>query len=63
MGIQPKGEVLAWSLFGGLALLGCIGSIFIRGDGLESDDWYNGEDEEDERGEDDEHADIEQQRE
>ncbi|OPB41315.1 MFS permease [Trichoderma guizhouense] len=63
MGIQPKGEVFAWSLFGGLALLGCIGSIFIRGDGLESDDWYNGEDEEDERGADDEHADIEQQRE
>lgn len=63
MGIQPKGEVFAWSLFGGLALLGCIGSIFIRGDGLESDDWYNGEDEEDERGEDGEHADIEQQRE
>ncbi|UKZ81474.1 hypothetical protein TrVFT333_009246 [Trichoderma virens FT-333] len=62
MGIQPKGEVLAWSLFGGLALLGCIGSMFIRGDGLESDDWYNGEDEEDEGNGEDEHVDIEQQR-
>ncbi|PTB35726.1 uncharacterized protein TrAFT101_010575 [Trichoderma asperellum] len=49
MGIHPKGEALAWSLFGGLAFLGCIGSMFIRGNGLESDDWYDSEDEEDER--------------
>jgi hypothetical protein len=63
MGIHPKGEALAWSLFGGLAFLGCIGSMFIRGDGLESDDWYNGEDEEDEREDgEDEAVDIERQR-
>ncbi|PTB62657.1 MFS general substrate transporter, partial [Trichoderma citrinoviride] len=59
MRIRPKGEALAWSLFGGLALLGCIGSFFIRGDGLESDDWYGGEEEEDEGGEP---ADVERQR-
>lgn len=42
--IKPKGEALAWCLFGGLALLGWVGSIFVRRDGLESDDWI-GEDE------------------
>ncbi|TFB00699.1 putative membrane protein [Trichoderma ghanense] len=56
MGIRPKGEALSWSLFGGLALLGCIGSFFIRRDGLESDDWYDAEEEEDEGSE---HADVE----
>ncbi|TWU71922.1 hypothetical protein ED733_002944 [Metarhizium rileyi] len=37
--IRPKGEALAWSLFGGLALVGWVVSMFIRGDGLESEDW------------------------
>ncbi|KAL6872528.1 major facilitator superfamily domain-containing protein [Trichoderma longibrachiatum] len=59
MKIRPKGEALAWSIFGGLALLGCIGSLFIRRDGLESDDWYGGEEEEDEGNE---NADVERQR-
>jgi hypothetical protein len=65
MGIQPKGEALAWSLFGGLAFLGCVGSMFIRGNGLESDDWYDSEDEEDERdgqGNEARDRDVEQQR-
>ncbi|PNP45159.1 hypothetical protein TGAMA5MH_03210 [Trichoderma gamsii] len=64
MGIQPKGEALAWSLFGGLAFLGCIGSIFIRGNGLESDDWYDSEDEDERDGQGDEAGDrdVEQQR-
>ncbi|KAF5006740.1 hypothetical protein FDECE_6917, partial [Fusarium decemcellulare] len=44
-GIHPKGEALAWSLFGGLAAFGWVASLFIRGDGLESDDW-EGPDEE-----------------
>ncbi|ODA76444.1 hypothetical protein RJ55_07713 [Drechmeria coniospora] len=44
--VRPKGEALAWSLFGGLALLGCVGALFIRSPGLESDDW----DEDDEYG-------------
>ncbi|KAF4965672.1 hypothetical protein FSARC_6567 [Fusarium sarcochroum] len=38
-GIRPKGEALAWSIFGGLAILGWVSSLFIRRDGLESDDW------------------------
>ncbi|KAG5657395.1 hypothetical protein KAF25_005959 [Fusarium avenaceum] len=37
--IRPKGEALAWSIFGGLAILGWVLSLFIRRDGLESDDW------------------------
>ncbi|KAK2606270.1 hypothetical protein QQS21_003318 [Conoideocrella luteorostrata] len=37
--IRPKGEALAWSLFGGLALMGWCLSLFIRGEGLESEDW------------------------
>lgn len=36
--VRPKGEALAWSAFGGLALVGWVGSIFIRGAGLESED-------------------------
>jgi hypothetical protein len=47
-GLQPKGEALAWSLFGGLALLGAVGSLFIRGEGLESDDWEGAETDEEE---------------
>lgn len=39
MGIKPRGELLAWNLFGGLALLGWLGSFLIRADNLESDDW------------------------
>ncbi|KAF5657456.1 tetracycline resistance (probable transport) [Fusarium heterosporum] len=44
--IRPKGEALAWSVFGGLAILGWVLSLFIRRDGLESDDW-EGDDEND----------------
>ncbi|KAL7970779.1 major facilitator superfamily domain-containing protein [Trichoderma sp. SZMC 28014] len=64
MGIQPKGEALAWSLFGGLAFLGCIGSIFIRGNSLESDDWYDSDEEEERDGQGNEAGgrDVEQQR-
>ncbi|KAI9164016.1 Major facilitator superfamily multidrug transporter mfsB [Paramyrothecium foliicola] len=37
--IRPKGEALAWCLFGGLALAGWVLALFIRDDSLESDDW------------------------
>ena len=48
-GIHPKGEALPWTLFGGLALCGWVGSLFIRRQGLESDDWVGDtDDEEDE---------------
>ncbi|KAJ4241506.1 hypothetical protein NW757_012205 [Fusarium falciforme] len=42
--IHPKGEALAWSLFGGLAICGWVASMFIHGAGLESDDWVGSED-------------------
>ncbi|KAF4122889.1 Sugar (and other) transporter [Geosmithia morbida] len=45
--IKPKGEALPWCLFGGLAFLGWLGSIFIARAGLESDDWEGYSDEED----------------
>ncbi|KAG6120036.1 hypothetical protein E4U13_007002 [Claviceps humidiphila] len=44
--IRPKGELLPWSLFGGLTLLGWCLSLLIRGDGLESEDWDEEGDEE-----------------
>lgn len=44
--IHPKGEALAWSLFGGLAICGWGASLFIKGADLESDDWEGQEDEE-----------------
>ncbi|CAM1506182.1 Fc.00g058230.m01.CDS01 [Cosmosporella sp. VM-42] len=41
--IHPKGEALAWSLFGGLALFGWAGSLLITGNGLESEEWADSE--------------------
>lgn len=49
-GVRPKGEALAWSVFGGLALIGAVGALFIRGDGLESEDWDSDEEEDEESG-------------
>ncbi|ROV89243.1 hypothetical protein VPNG_10260 [Cytospora leucostoma] len=43
MRLQPKGELLAWGLFGGFALVGWVWTMFIRGGKLESDD-YVGDD-------------------
>jgi hypothetical protein len=51
--VQPKGELLAWGVFGGIAFVGWIVSFGIRGEGLESGGWdedsgsQDGEDEED----------------
>lgn len=54
MRIQPKGEALAWGLFAGIALVGWLGSYFIRGEGLEStDDGFEIEDEDEEHLSDD----------
>ena len=47
-GIRPKGEALAFSLFGGLAVLGFAGSFLIRRAGLEGSAWKEDEVEEDE---------------
>lgn len=34
--VEPKGEALAWGVFGGIAFLGWLASFGIRGEGLES---------------------------
>ena len=54
--VRPKGEALAWGVFGGIAFLGWIASWGIRGEGLESAEWEedhpSDEDEEEGSGED-----------
>jgi hypothetical protein len=37
--IQPKGEALAWGVFGGIAFVGFLASFGIRADSLESEEW------------------------
>ncbi|KAJ4386761.1 hypothetical protein N0V93_009659 [Gnomoniopsis smithogilvyi] len=37
--IHPKGEFLAWGLFGGVALIGWVWSLLVKGGNLESDDF------------------------
>lgn len=51
--MRPKGEALAWGVFGGIAFLGFLASFGIRGESLESDDY----DEEEASSEDDENED------
>ncbi|KAH8601463.1 major facilitator superfamily domain-containing protein [Bisporella sp. PMI_857] len=46
--VRPKGEALAWGVFGGIAFLGYIGSLGIRGENLESDGWNEESDTNDE---------------
>jgi hypothetical protein len=50
--VEPKGELLAWGVFGGVTLMGWLGSLFIRGDGLESADWVGEEDEDEDAAQD-----------
>lgn len=50
--VQPKGEALAFGVFGGIALIGFIMSFGIRGENLEDEEWDvegsdNDEDDED----------------
>lgn len=55
--VKPKGEALAWGVFGGVAFLGFLASFGIRGDSLESQDWDEEEgssSQDDEPGDDDE---------
>jgi hypothetical protein len=47
--VRPKGEALAWGVFGGIAFVGFIASFAIRSESLESFDWEgDGEGTEDE---------------
>lgn len=51
--IQPKGEALAFGVFGGIACVGFVLSFYIRGQGLEAEGWGS-EDDEDEEDEEEE---------
>lgn len=44
--LQYKGEALAWGLFAGIAFVGWLGTLLIRGHGLESDDFDGSDDDE-----------------
>ena len=37
--VQPKGEALAFGVFGGIAFIGFIMSFGIRGENLEDEEW------------------------
>lgn len=49
--LQHKGELLAWGVFGGIALVGWAWTLFIRGGKLESDDFLGDDGNEDSDGE------------
>ncbi|TKA78511.1 hypothetical protein B0A55_01972 [Friedmanniomyces simplex] len=44
--VRPKGEALAFGVFGGVAFLGCLLSFGIRGADLEADGWEEHDEEE-----------------
>ncbi|CZS98787.1 hypothetical protein WAI453_001815 [Rhynchosporium graminicola] len=46
--VHPKGEALAWGVFGGIAFLGFVASFGIRGKDLESAEWSESEESESE---------------
>ena len=51
--VQPKGEALAFGLFGGVAFLGFLLSFGIRSPNLEAEGWESGsEDDESDKSED-----------
>lgn len=52
MTVQPKGEAIAFGVFGGVTLIGLFLSLFIRGGKLEDDNWEG--DEEDDEGDEEE---------
>lgn len=37
--MRPKGEALAWGIFGGITFIGFLLSFGIRSDGLEAEGW------------------------
>ncbi|KAK3068778.1 hypothetical protein LTR53_013378 [Teratosphaeriaceae sp. CCFEE 6253] len=51
--VQPKGEALAFGVFGGVAFLGCLLSFGIKGADLEADGWQERDEEEGEDGDED----------
>ncbi|KAF4633120.1 hypothetical protein G7Y89_g5000 [Cudoniella acicularis] len=56
--VRPKGEVLVWGVFGGIALLGWVASFGIRGESLESSDWDDGSRSQDDDEDEEENAGV-----
>ena len=52
--VKPKGEALAFGLFGGVAFLGFLLSFGIRSPDLEADGWDDDDDESDKSDDEDE---------
>ena len=52
--VRPKGEALAFGVFGGVAFLGFLLSFGIRSQDLEAEGWGEEDDESDKSGDDDE---------
>jgi hypothetical protein len=52
--VEPKGEALAFGLFGGVAFLGFLLSFGIRSPDLEADGWDEDDDESDKSDDEDE---------
>ena len=46
--LQPKGEALAFGIFGGITFLGFLLSLGIKGANLEAEDWDENEGDEEE---------------
>ena len=56
--VEPKGEALAFGVFGGIAFAGLLGSFAIRGEKLEAEGWEDeegsdGDDEDDDEDDED----------
>ena len=52
--VKPKGEALAFGVFGGIAFLGLLLSFGIRGEGLEAEGWDEDSSSESEEGDEEE---------
>ncbi len=52
--IQPKDDALAFGVFGGVAFIGFLLSLGIRGEGIEAEGWDEEEGSEDDDDDDDE---------
>ena len=52
--VEPKGEAVAFSVFGGIAFVGFLMSFGIRGENLEADGWDEEEGSEGDEDDDDE---------
>ena len=54
--VRPKGEALAFGVFGGIALIGFVLSFGIRSSGLEAEGWESDDDSVSDKSDDDHEA-------